>query len=307
MPHPTFGVKHQQARIGVSVFGVEVISAIQLSTHGPCNLCRSVSCQRCRNLFGQAAAPRHDALGAQIIQSLVDNTKALVGVLCHPSAAKVCDLIVAGLAAIHLVHGVFLEKQRISHAAGRASECAVAAHRHRVGIRCNAPVGIPVCRIAQLTSVDHVVPAGAAPHPVIILTEIVHVRRRAGKLDVFLLCRFHCRGASVRGGSLYSVLILDVLCPVVRGLFPSADGHHNAVCILCIDDFVILQVRADVISDHLSNAGKCHRVPLLKVCADAVTGNFAVVQHNFIPAFQADGVLLQGRAACIQILGILGQ
>ena len=177
------------------------------------------------------------------------------------------------------MQGVLLEEQRVAHAGGSAGKGTVAAHRHRIAVRRNAPIGKPVGGVAQLAGVDHIFPAAAAPHPVVAFGHEVQVRHPAFQLHS--LFRRDAAGlAAVQAGPLGRIGPLHQCAVkiVARRVGTHAqavlrDGIHHAVPVQCFPLSGLLCRRA------LHG----HRVPLAEFFLCTGRRDAAIVQRQRRP------------------------
>ena len=199
------------------------------------------------------------------------------------------------------MQGVLLEEQRIAHAGSRPGKGAIAAHGDGVAVRGDAPVAEPVGGVAQLAAVDNVLPAVAAPHPVVTLGHKIQFRHPA--LHGYRLGGFHAavlfavHALPLGGGGVLHQCAVEILA--LRGA-----AHPQPVLAHVIYDLISVQLRA-----LPCRFGGCtlhgHGVPLPEQLAQPCRRDAAVFQRDGCPAAGVFAVHLQRAVVPPRMVGIL--
>ena len=177
MPHSLFGVVYQQPpRRVVLLPQVQVVPRVQIPCRRPFHALHPFRVQRRRYLCRQAAVPRHHPVGRKVIQRLRDHAQAVSRVRRYAPAPHAGKPVLAGLCSVQPVDAVFFKEQHIPKAACRRCKRPVAAHGHRIAVRCRTLIAVPVRWVAQRTAVDHVLLFAAPPHPVVALGHKIQLR-----------------------------------------------------------------------------------------------------------------------------------
>ena len=199
------------------------------------------------------------------------------------------------------MQGVLLEEQRIAHAGSRPGKGAVAAHSDGVAVCSDTPVAEPVGGVAQLAAVDNVLPAVAAPHPVVALGHKIQFRHPP--LHGYRLCGIHTavllavHALPLRGGGVLHQCAVKILA--LRGA-----AHPQPVLAHVIHDLISVQLRA-----LPRSLGGCalhgHGVPLPEQLAQPCRRDAAVFQRDRRPAAGVFAVHFQRAVVPPRMVGIL--
>ena len=280
---------------------MQIVPAIQRTAHGALHVGKLCGVQCAGHLGGQTAVPRHDTVRREIIQRLVQHAQAAGGVFGYAAAAQAGKLKIRRLGAVQLVQGVLLEEQRIAHAGSRPGKGAVAAHGDGVAVCRDTPVAEPVGGVAQLAAVDDVLPAVAAPHPVVALGHKIQLRHpalhgyRLGCLHTAALLAVHA--LPLGGGGVLHQCAVEILA--LRGA-----AHPQPVLAHVVHDLVSVQLRA-----LPRRFGGCalhsHGVPLPEQLAQPCRRDAAVFQRDGCPAAGVFTVHLQRAVVPPRMVGIL--
>ena len=199
------------------------------------------------------------------------------------------------------MQGILFKKQRIAHAGSRPGKGTIAAHGDGVAVRGDAPVAEPVGGVAQLAAVDNVLPAVAAPHPVVALGHKIQLRHPA--LHGYRLRSFHTavlfavHALPLGGGGVLHQCAVEILA--LRGA-----AHPQPVLAHVIHDLVSIQLRA-----LPCRFGGCalhgHGVPLPEQLAQPCRRDAAVFQRDGRPAAGVFAVHLQRAVVPPRMVGIL--
>ena len=199
------------------------------------------------------------------------------------------------------MQGVLLKEQRIAHAGSRPGKGTVAAHSDGVAVRRNAPVAEPVGGVAQLAAVDDVLPAVAAPHPVVALGHKIQFRHpalhryRLGGVHAAVLLAVHA--LPLGGGSVLHQCAVEILA--LRGA-----AHPQPVLARVIYDLISVQLR--VLPRRLDGCAlHGHSVPLPEQLAQPCRRDAAVFQRDGRPAAGVFAVHLQRAVVPPRMVGIL--
>ena len=279
---------------------MQVVPAIQRTTHGALHIGKLRGVQRTGYLGGQTAIPRHDTVRREIIQRLVQHAQAAVGVFCHATAAQAGKLKIRRLGAIQLVQGVLFKEQCIAHAGSRPGKGTIAAYGDGVAVRGDAPVAEPVGGVAQLAAVDDVLLAVAAPHPVVALGHKIQLRHpalhgyRLRSVHTAVLLAIHA--LPLRSGGVLHQCAVEVLA--LRGA-----AHPQPVLAHVIHNLVSVQLRA-----LPRRFGGCalhsHGVPLPEQLPQPCRRDAAVFQRDGRPAAGVFAVHLQRAVVAPRMVGI---
>ena len=260
MPQPPLGVVDQKPRLIAARHGqMQVIPGIQHPSHRAAHVHQPAVVQPAGDLGRQASVPGHHPVRRKVIQHFRQHAQAPAGLPGHTAALHAHQLIVRRAAAVELVQAVFLEKQHIPHAGGRTGERPVAAYVHGIAVRCNAVVGIPVGRVAQLAGIDHVLLAVAAPHTVRVLRHIFQLRHpplgaQGSSRRLAVLRSVQARPQGLFGGHGKAPVIAGALG--LRGA-----GQDNAVPVHLLNVYLSVQPLCQRGLHHVRQPGEGNVVP----------------------------------------------
>ena len=168
------------------------------------------------------------AVARLVKQHTVDHREALCAPQLHTAHRVLLNPVCAARGHIHLVHPVFLEKQRVALIIHSARPATVRPDRRSVAVRAHACIFAPHVEAPKRARVDLVdkLPFHravlAAPEAVLRLDNVVHVRQIHRGLDspglrrsIERIAHVYCRRISIQ----HEIIALR--------------GQHRAVCSVC--------------------------------------------------------------------------
>ena len=168
-------------RVGPIPHGQVVLSAAP-AAHG---IVIAHISQRLSHSGGEAPVIGAYALTGLVIQHLVHHAQAFAAAVLYAASHRFCHLMGARRADSDPVDHILFEERGVAQIVGRTCPRAVRTHGCGPRVGGDAQKSVPVLEIAQCAAVQlihglavhHAVLA--APHPVLALTHIVHIRYAA--------------------------------------------------------------------------------------------------------------------------------